>query len=258
MKQAVRALGWAVNIFWIMLLLFTITVVYSALQMRPIFDEPSASALNDTLTVSLPLILYVGGFYDISKFNVTTMLRDNRGSIISASSTYLPIVPHGENTSIALKMQMNVTDLVTSDSSNLLFYDSELNATALLRLTYANAFPFEIAANFTIPWGAPLANLTVQEISLTPFNSTHVAASVTLSFENHSYFEIGGTVQLEIIDNRERVMGESITAFDAMPERPFETNISVLLSGNPANIREARLHFVTPLFSYGPLVIPLV
>jgi len=258
MKQAVRALSWAVNIFWIMLLLFTITVAYSAFEIRPIFDEPSASALNDTLVVSLPLILYVGGFYDISKFNVTTMINDNRGSIISASSTYLPIIPHGENTSITLKMQLNVTDLVTSDASNLLFYDSELNATALLRLTYANAFPFEISANFTIPWGAPLANLTIQEISLTPFNSTHMAASVPLSFENHSYFEIGGTVQLEIVDNRERVVGGGTATFDAMPESPFDTNISVLLSGNPAHIREARLHFVTPLFSYGPVVVPLV
>jgi len=251
MKQAARALGWATSILWIILLFFTITVVYSAFQIRPSFKtEPSVSILDDTLIVSLPFILYNGGFYDISKFNITTMIREDAGLTIARSSTLVPTIPKGANTSITHNMSLGIGQLATDDLSYLLFNDSELHVAAVLRLTYADAFPFEISLNSSMPWGAPLSNLTVGDISGSSF--------VPLSFENHSYFEMSGTVQLEIVNNGDHVVGEGTTAFYASPESRFERDIAVTLSGSPRNVAEVRLYFQTTFFNYGPVVIPVV
>lgn len=258
MRQAVRALGWATAVFWILLLLFTITAVYSALQIRPTFGEPSITASGGTLTVSLPFAFFNGGFYDVSKFNITTIVRDTRGSTLTASSTYVPILPKGENTSITHNMSLSIDQFTTSDLSSLLFNDSNLNVTASFKLTYARVFPLEVMANFSVPWGAPLANLTIGDVSVTPFNSTHVQALVPLSFENHSYLNMTGTMRLDIVDNTGRVVGQGATSFNAPTGSRFQENVVVLLSGNPARIREARLYFETPFFSYGPVVIQLV
>jgi len=258
MKQATKALGWATSIFWIILLLFTVTAVYSAFQIRPSFGDPSVSTSGDKLIVSLPFGLYNGGFYDISRFNITTVVSDSHGSEISSSSTFVATIFKGGNTSIIHNMTLNIGKMATSDLSFLLFNDSELNVTAILKLAYANAFPFEIAANISMPWGAPLANLAIGNISIAPFNSTHVRALVPLSFENHSYLEMSGSARLEVVDSTGNVVGEGATMFYAPSENRFETNVGVLLSNSAAIIREVRLYFQTPFFTYGPVVILIV
>lgn len=258
MRQAVRSLGWAISIFWIMLLLFTVTAVYSALQIRPSFGEPSVGGTGGTLTASLPLALFNGGFYDISKLNLTTLARDYRGSVITSSSTFVPMISGGTSASIRHNMSVSIEHAATSNLSHLLFVDSELEIEASLALVYARAFPFEISLNLSMPWGAPLANLTLGEVVGTPVNLTHFRASIPLSFENHSYIAMNGTLRLEVVDNMNRIVGSSLTGFDVPPGSRYETNVEISVSGNPANIREARLHFQTPLFSYGPMVISLV
>lgn len=254
MKQAIRALGWANAIFWIILLLFTITVVYSAVQIQPRFGEPSVTNLNGAFVVSLPLSIYNGGFYDINGFNVTTQISDSRGSTLNRSSTLVPILPKGENTTIEHRMTLGIVQAATSNLSYLLFNDTELNVEAIVRLVYVNAFPIEISSNFTTPWGAPFANLALGNLIV--ISSTRV--SMPLSFENHSFLGMNGTIRVEIVDNANNAVGGTSVAFDAPPETRFERNIEVTVSGSPAQIRKARLYFETPFFGYGPVVFSLV
>jgi len=258
MKQAVKALGWATSIFWIMLLLFTITVVYSALQITPSLGEPSVSHSGDVLTTSLPMALYNGGFYDISKFNLTTLIRDQSGQTITGSSTFVPIISSGANTTITHTMSLSIEQLTSGDLSDLLFNDGELDVEAILRLVYARAFPIEISLNLSMPWGAPFANLTIGDVSASPFNLTHIRILLPVSFENHSFLEMNGTARLEIVDRLDRVVGNGSTTFMLPPENRFETDVEVLISGDPSNIREVNLYFQTTSFNYGPLVISLV
>jgi hypothetical protein len=258
MKQAVRALGWAINIFWIMLLLFTITVVYSALLIRPSFGEPLANSSGGTFTVSLPLTLYNGGFYDISGLNITTRVTDYQGSLVTNSTTLFPLVSGGASATIRHNMSISLEQAATTDLSYLLFADSDLDVSTHLRLVYARIFPFEISFNTSMPWGAPFANLTLGGISVVPVNMTHSRILIPVSFENHSSLEMNGTVSLEIVDNMGNAVGTSTTSFDALSGSPFGTTIEIVMSGNPANIRDARLSFRTPYFSYGPVVMPLV
>jgi len=258
MKQAVRALGWAISIFWILLLLFTITVVYSALLIRPSFGEPLVHSPGGTFTVSLPLTLYNGGFYDISGLNITTRTTDYQGSLVTSSTTLFSLISRGASATLRHNMSISLEQAATSDLSHLLFMDSELEVNAILKLVYARMFPFEISFNTSMPWGAPFANLTLGEIGAAPVNITHFRVSIPVSFENHSFLEMNGVIGLEIVDNMDNVIGTSSTSLDAPPGSPFDTTIEILMLGNPANIRDARLSFQTPYFSYGPVVMPLV
>jgi len=259
MKQMIRALGWAIAIFWAILLLFTATAVYSALQSLPRFGQgPSVTNIGSTFVVSVPLGIYNGGFYDITKFNITTQIQDNLGTPIAQSSTFVPLIPKGENTTIEHRISFSISQVASSSLTYLLFNDTNLNLKAILGLTYANAFPIRISANLTAPWGAPMANLTLGDVTITGLNITHIRASIPFSFENRSFLGLNGTTRIEIIDNARNIIGGTVVNFDAPPKNRFERNVEILTTGNPANIREARLYFQTPYFNYGPMVFPLV
>lgn len=258
MRQTVTALAWATAILWIILLLFTITAVYSAFQIRPRLGEPSAANSGGTLTFSLPLNLYNGGFYDISEFNITTQVSDSLGSVLSRSSTFVPVVPKRAYTTITHRMSISIEQASTAGLSHLLFNDSELDIWATAKLTYASVVPLELSSNFTMPWGAPLANLALGGATTVPLNLTHTRAYVPFSFENHSFLEMNGTARLEIFDNASHTIGTSTVKFDAPPDTHFDTDVEVIVAGNPASIREARLYLQTPFFIYGPVVFLIV
>jgi hypothetical protein len=155
-------------------------------------------------------------------------------------------------------MSLSIEQVATGHLSRLLFNDSELEIEAVVRLLYARVFPFEISLNSSMPWGAPFANLTLGSISITPLNLTHIRARVPLSFENHSFLALGGTLQLEIVDDANHLVGGGSTVLNAPSNSRFEADVEVLTAGNPADFREARLYFQTPFFNYGPLVMPIV
>jgi hypothetical protein len=258
MKQAIRALGWATTIFWIMLLLFTVTAVYSAFQIRPGFGGTSTSTSDHGLMVSLPFSLYNGGFYDISEINFSTLVRDSYGLPLTNSSTFIQLIPKGTNTTVNHKILVDMRQMSTKSLSRLLFNDTSLSVDAILKLNYASAIPFQISTNFTIPWGAPLASLTMGRMSVSPYNSTYSEVTVPLSFENHSPLGLNGTMRLELVDITNRIVGRgTVPIIDASHSR-FETAVEILMSGNPSNVTEARLYFDTSIFHYGPMVIPRV
>jgi len=258
MRQAIRALGWGANIFWIILLLFTATAVYSAFQIaseRGIgFGEPYTNTLDGTLTVSFPFYINNVGLYDISDVSVTTRVKDNNGSLISDSSTPPRLIPCGSNVTVTYNVSISLSQMTTGNLSYLLFYDSEFDVEVALKLNYANAVPFEISTNFPMPWGAPLNNITIGTISVSPYNATHFRAIVPVSFENHSLLSLDGTTRLELVDNTNSLLGSGIAS---IPSQGGYVPLEVFVS-NLTNIREARLYFDTSLFSYGPVVILLV
>lgn len=261
MRQAIRALGWATNVFWIILLFFTVTVVYSAFQVRvepPEEDEFYVSSLDGTLVMSMPFDITNGGFYDISNFTITTLVKDSSGLLISDSSTTEPLIQRGSNVSIKHNMSISINQMTTENLSYLLFNDSLFDVGIALKLNYASVVPFQISTNFTMPWEAPLNNLTIRNVSVA-YNGTNFVATVPISFENHSIFSLDGTVRVELVDNMNRVLGSGAASFvpNVPPESSYSVPVEVVVS-DPTNIRTARLYFATSIFSYGPVVISLV
>jgi len=257
MRQAIRALGWAATIFWIVLLFFTVTAAYSAFKVAQglRLGRPTTNQQDGSLLVSLPLTFNDTGLYDMSNFNITTLIRDGNGTFISGSSTFVPLIPReSKNFLVTHNLSLSPSQMTTDNLAYLLFNDSTLNVDAILKLDFARAIPLELATNTSMPWGAPLYSLTISDISATMITPGRFGVTFSVSYENHAFFDLDGSVLLELVDHVGNRLGTSSTIL--LPRGgsiPFEVVVS-----NPLDIAAARLSFNTSYFSYDPLEIPLV
>ncbi|MGD8505528.1 MAG: hypothetical protein PVF15_02560 [Candidatus Bathyarchaeota archaeon] len=257
MKHAIRALGWATAVLWILVILFSGTVVYSALQIEMNLEEELGMASsNGTMTMSFPFSVVNGGLYDISELNITTRIIAENEIVISSSATQIPLISRGETVSNTHDISVSLDDILAKDLTNLLFNDTDLDVDMYVGLTYAYAIPLKISSNLTMPWGAPLSNLTIGEPSISlPFPDIQV--NVPFSFENHAFFGLNGTVRLEIMDGSNNQKGSGTADILVPPGDSYDDTLPVTITGDPQDVAEIRLYFDTSQFSFGPMVIPI-
>jgi len=254
MKYAIRALGWATTILWILVIIFSGTVVYSATQVGIETGEPHVTTSNDTVITSVPFTINNMGFYDITNLKITTHITDKNGTTISDSTTPPSLIPKDSKVQIPFNISINLNDLTANTLTYLLTNDTVLNLDMLVALTYAHAIPLEISLNTTMPWGAPLYNLTVDGITIVSPNQVNVS----LSFENHAFFSLNGTLSLEVWDSAGAI-GSGTTDISVSPGISYSDAIPVTITtGDPMDAKEVHLQITTSLFSFGPVVIPVV
>jgi len=260
MKWAIRALNLAIYVLWLIIMVFTVTAVYSATQLGIGFGENSrTSTSGGTMTLSVPFYIENKGFYDISDLNISTIIQENNGALVSNSSTVVPLISSGSKVDATLNISITLSNMTTASLSRLLFNDTEFNVDMSLALRYAGVIALTISSNSTMTWGAPLYNLALGDIPLPELhNSTHVRAILPLSFENHSFFTLNGTVLAEIVNTAGQKVGGTTDPINAPPQSGYSTQLVVLVSRDYGNLKEARLYFdFPPVFSYGPKVIPI-
>lgn len=261
MKWAIRALGWAIYILWLITIVFTVTAVYSATQLGIGFGgEPQTSTSGGTIILSVPFSIDNKGFYDIADLNITTLIKENNGALVSNSSTVVPLISRGSKVDATHNISISLDEMTSASLARLLFNDTNFNVDLILALNYAHVIPLQISTSFqNFTWGAPLYNLTIGNIP-TPelYNSTHVRAILPLSFENHSFFTLNGTVRTEIINTSERRVGGSTTHVNVPAQSGGTTPLTVYISTSAGSLKEVRLYFDFPsVFSYGPVVMPI-
>ncbi|MFQ6086625.1 MAG: hypothetical protein ACE5OV_01250 [Candidatus Bathyarchaeia archaeon] len=241
MKHAIRALGWATTILWILVILFSGTIVYSAMQIRMNFEEePQVTTSNGMLTMSIPFSINNGGFYDISELNITTRIEAENETVISRSTTLVPLIPRDSTVSEKHDVALSLDDILTKNLTYLLFKDTDLNLDMFVALTYAHAIPIKISSNLTMRWGAPLSNLTIGEISITPLPPYRV--DIPLSFDNHAFFSLNGTMRLEIVDGSNLIGWEEVD-ISVPPGYGYDDTISVPIDSVPEDRAEVHLYF---------------
>jgi len=252
MKHAIRALGWATAILWIFTILFSGTVIYSAMQIKMSFEEePQITASNGIVTMSIPFSISNGGFYDISELNITTRLLAENETYISSSTTLVPLIPRDSTVRKTHDIALNLNDLLAKELTYLLFNDSDLNVNMFVALIYAHTIPLKISSNLPMSWGAPLYNLTINGIL--PLSPQQV--NVFLSFENHAFFGLNGTVSLKIVDESGTQIGSGTTDISVPPRGIYDEPIPVNITGDLTKMSEVHIYFITSLFSFGPMVI---
>lgn len=257
MKYAIRALGWATAALWILVILFSGTVVYSAMQIGMDFGgEPEMAVSNGEMTMSIPFSISNGGLYDISELNITTFIAAENETVISRSTTRVPLISRGDTVNETHDISISLDDMLTKNLTYMLFYDINLSVGMLVGLTYANAIPLTISTSLTMPWGAPLNNLEIGEISIT-LPPPSVQVNVPLSFENHAFFGLNGTISLEIMDSLNELIGSGTTDILVQPGDEYDKTIRVTITGDPSDVAEVHLYFDTSIFSFGPVVIPI-
>jgi len=259
MKQTIRALSVAIYILWLIIIVFTVTAVYSATKLAEgvYFGQFETSTSGGTMTLLLPFAIDNKGLYDIADLNVTTILKEENGALLSNSSTVVDLIVSGRRVDREHNIAISIENMSSSSLSRLLFNDTDLSIEVILALRYALVIPLKISTNYTIPWGAPLHNLTIGSVT---YNDTRMTAVVPLSFENHSLFSLNGTIRLEIWDTDDELIGTSTTpSINVSSKTPFQTDLEVPISPGYGTFKEVRLFFDISIFppGYGPVVISL-
>jgi hypothetical protein len=104
-----------------------------------------------------------------------------------------------------------------------------------------------------------LYNLTIGDVVIDPYNSTNARVILPLSFENHSFFDLNGTVRTEITNTANQLVSTATAPINAPPQSSYSTQLQFLVpTASVSNLKEARVYFDTSVFSYGPVVIPIV
>jgi len=248
MKQAIRALAIATLILWILLIAFAITAVYSVMNLGINFGETQFFSSNDNVVLSLPFSINNQGYYDISELNVTTHVTDYNGTLLALSETFVPLIASGSNVETAHNISITLTDILSMGYTEFLFNDSSFELDTFVALNFAHAIPVQISMNLTIPWGAPFSNLSIEYIP--PENNTLV---IPLSFENHSFFDIVGTLRLEVYNNLDELVISEQSSLNVSShgeyDEPFEMYLSI---GDLSKLTEngnLRLVFESPMFT---------
>jgi hypothetical protein len=258
MRQAVRAIGWATYILWLVIIVFTTTAVYSAFLVGEgvAFGEPRTNVSGRTMTMLLPFSLDNKGLYDISDMNITTIVYGSDGSVLSKSSTLVPLISSGTRVNASHNIPINIENMSSDNLSHLLFNDTDFNVDLSFALKYAGVIPLEISRSFTMHWGAPLHNLAISNISHIEFyNSTYVRAFLPMSFEDHSFFSLNGTIRAEVVNTLNRIVGVSATPINTPPKSSYSVTLEVFIPVGYGHLKQVRLYFNTSVFSYGPVVL---
>jgi hypothetical protein len=250
-------IGIATMIFWIFLIAFSATAVYSIKDLQFSFGQPLTGIDADSrLLFSLPITIGNKGLYNIDAFNVTTLVRDPDGFEITRGSTYIPVIRKGEEIAAFHNLTLDINELLQR-SPRYLFEDMDMKICASAGLRLAQLIPVQASTNLTMPWGAPLHNFTVGQIEYLPFNATHFQVTAPVSFENHAFFDLAGDIQLRLYDSANVSLGSGRASILAPQGSRFNGNIEfyIMAAGViPSGHFDAYLF--SPLFNYGPWVIP--
>lgn len=253
MQIATRIAGLATSILWVFLLLFSVTAVYSIKDLQFSFGEPKIIiATGNELIFSLPINVSNNGYYNIGLFNVTTEITDTEGLLVSPpSSTVTPTIGKGQKVTILHNTSLNFQDLLNG-KHNYLFNDTELKVAVSVGMKIAELIPVQASANLSIPWGAPLFNLTVGETEHIAINLTHVRVVIQVVFENHAFFDVSGNLRVCLYDG-DILVAENQTAIEAPQHSPYKGYVELCV---PAAAISSAWHFemyvLTPFFNYGP------
>ncbi len=215
MKQSVRALGWTVTIATVLLFLFIGTAAYSVFQ--TFFAGQGLQLGNFEMNLSgnevvmaIPFTINNTGYYDINDFEVATRLKDINGSVIVQNITNTGDIERGTTQSRRHILVVNFQDLL-SKFPYILFNDTEFSLDFLVGFKYAYAFDFQVSiTHMPIRWGAPLYGLKLYSVSPPSFNGTHILLLVALEVENHSFFDINGSMSIGVYNEDEELIGSSI------------------------------------------------
>ncbi|UCE43780.1 MAG: hypothetical protein JSV57_05365 [Candidatus Bathyarchaeota archaeon] len=266
MKQSIRALGWASKILWIAIASFMIMALYSPLKLvlegQIEIGLPHPSFSNETITVSIPFFINNTGFFDISDLNVTLSVGDRSGASISESATSVQNIPRGGRINGTHVISIGIDDVVSKNLTYLLFEDSVIVLGESVGLKIAHVIPLQASTSVNMSWGAPFYHPSIGLVDFPePYNSTHYEIAAWLSFENHSPFDIDGTLRLEVFNERREFLGLWVGEIRALSGEEYNGTVNLFIPLASvfmfSGMGEVHAHFESPIgtmdwrFTYG-------
>jgi hypothetical protein len=255
MKVPIRIIGIATSVFWVFLIVFSASALYSMKDIQFRLGEPRTSTTDDNeLLFSFPVYIVNTGYYNLAQLNVSTKILNQSGLMITQGYTSIPLIRAGATINATHNMRLNLTDL-SENNQDLLFYDSELMVKVMVNMKAAEVIPVQASYNSSIQWGAPLHNLKVGTIQPEEFNATHALVTIPVSFENHAFFDLTGTVQVYVYSQTNARLATVQAGIQAPQHSSYAETLELYIPLTASNGTRLEVFLVTPLFSLGPLVI---
>jgi len=256
MRIPIRIISIATSALWAFLIIFSALALYSMKDFQFNLGQPQISKTEDSeLLFSIPVFVVNTGFYNIAHLNISTIILNGKGSVAAQAFTFVSILGQGQTMNLTHNLRLNVTDLLQTRQS-LLFNDSELTGNIRIGMTAAEVVPIEASSDFSVPWGAPLYNLTVAVSQFTPANATHYQAIISVSFENHAFFDLTGIAQAHVFSDANALIDQNQTDIYTTQNSKYNANLELYIPMREVLRARFEVFFFTPFFNYGPLVIP--
>lgn len=252
MKIAIRMLSIAAIILWLVILFFSVTAVYSVMNLGINVGEIQMLPSSNGIAFSLPFSITNNGYYELADLNLTTRVTDPNGTVLDLTETLVPSIPRGSSVNATHTISVDLDSILSMNHVYLLLNDSSFNVEIFAGLKFARAVPVQLSTNATIPWGAPFAHFSIGTISVSPHNSTHVEATIPVSFENHAVIDITGTLKVEVYSNSNERITSGIASITVPSQQSYADRLlgyarqqdASKLTGN------GKIHmiFETPVF----------
>ena len=253
MKIAIRMLSIAIIILWLVILFFSVTAVYSVMNLGVSLGEVQILPSSKGITFSLPFSIDNNGYYEIADLNLTTRVTDPNGTLIDLTDTFVQSIPQGTTVNASHTIPIDLNSILSLDYVSLMFEDSEFNVEIFVGLNFARAVPVHLSTNATIPWGAPLADFSVGKILVSSLNRTHAEASIPLSFENHAILDLTGTLKLELYNDLQNLITSGEAVINVPSHQSYSDKIVMYTSLQDASkvTSGGKVHviFETPMFT---------
>jgi len=251
MRIPIRMISIATTFFWIFLIVFLVSAVYSVKDVRFDFGQPQIGLTSDNkILFSLPIIIDNRGYYNIGCFNVTTEILDREGFMITRASTFIPVIEKDRQVMATHNVTIDVNDL--RNSQDYLFNDTELEVREIVSIKLAEVIPVQASTNVSTPWGAPLYNFTLGKIEYARFNETHMTATIPISFD------LTGSIQMRMYNSTKTLVSEGQTTIETPQNTQYhghvELNIPIAAATENGYF---EVYFSFPSFTLEePLVMP--
>jgi len=252
MKIVIRMLSIAAIILWIVILFFSITAVYSVMNLDINVGEVQMLPSSDGIAFSLPFSITNSGYYELADLNLTTSVTDPNGAVLNLTETFVPSILRGSNVNATHTISVDLNSILTGNQADLLLNDSSFNVEIFAALNFARAIPVQLSTNATIPWGAPFAHFSMGTIAVSPHNSTHAEATIPISFENHAVIDITGTLKVEVYNALNQHIASGTANVDAPSQQRYAEDLRVYAMQQDAlkmtDNGKIHLIFETPVF----------
>ncbi len=255
MRLPIRIIGIATSVVWIFLIIFAVSAMYLMQDIQFNLGAPEVTTTPDNgLLLSFPVYVMNTGLYNIANLNLTTDVFNRNGSEVAWGSTLIPIVLHGQAVNTTHTMKLNVTGLLQSDL-DLLFNDSTLSVNENVSMSAAEVVPVKASSFLDVPWGAPLSNLAFGTPENSIYNASHLRVVVPVSFENHAFFNITGTLNARISSSAPNFVSSCQVDLNATQNSPCKMKLEFYVPIQTTQSIHLEVFFETQFFKYGPVVI---
>jgi hypothetical protein len=228
MYRIARALRRASIVVLVLLILFTLSVVYSTVQLTNsaprVSSFSAAFAPNGTVVLAGNLTITNPGFYPIQALSVEVRVVNDTQTFLGAFG-FGPITLASQG-SAELPVTLYLPVSATSPGASLLVQTQYIGVSVWGNATFGYLFPALVSFHQNRSWGAPFDHLAFSVGTPTLENGT-AEVPVQISFQNEASITEAGQLHVSVVASDATVCGSATWSLNVGPGAQYSQTQSV-------------------------------